>query len=223
ALTLTEEEQAKAAAAAEEYYESLSRRERMYIGIDKTRLKGIYEKYAIAQKLYNTLTQGINEEVSEDEARVIRVQQIYVKNLETANLVATKLAEGSDFVAIANTYNEAGAIENTVPRGNYPQVVDNIAFQMENNQQSEMITTEEGYYFIKCLSKYEQELTEQNKANILEQRRKEQFESTFSEFVQNASFELNENLWESVVMDTSGTIKTDSFFETYEKHFKGEK
>ena len=78
------------AGAAEEYYESLSRRERMYIGIDKNRLKGIYEKYAIAQKLYNTLTQGINEEVSDDEARVIRIQQIFIRNEEVALRVQQK-------------------------------------------------------------------------------------------------------------------------------------
>ena len=62
-----------------------------------TELKSIYERYAIAQKVYNTLTRGVNEEVSDDEARVIRIQQIYVKSEETARVVQQKLRNGSGF------------------------------------------------------------------------------------------------------------------------------
>lgn len=218
-LTLTEEEIEKVAKAAEEYYESLSREERSYIGIDKSKLKRYYEKYAIAQKLYRTLTQGINEEVSDDEARVVRIQQIYVKSEETALLVQQKLAGKDKFENIATTYNEAAVIERNLARGEYEKAVDDVVFRLDNNEVSDMIVTEDGYYFIKCLNKFDEELTEANKENIVIKRRKEQFDDKFIEFVDNSLFELNEKAWEDIKVDTSGDIKTKSFFEIYEKYF----
>ena len=219
-VTLTQEEKDKAAKAAEEYYESLSKEETSYIGIDKNKMKRFYEKYAIAQKLYNKLTQGINEEVSDDEARVMRIQQIFVKSEEKAKLVQKKLENKEKFESLATTYNEADSIERDLARGEYPEAVDDVVFHLDNGETSAMITTDEGYYFIKCLSKFEKELTEENKANIIAKRRKEQFDDKFIEFIENSQFEVNEKVWEEIKVDTSGKIKTNSFFETYEKYFR---
>jgi len=218
-LTLTEEELQKVNAAADEYYKSLSRKEISYIGLDKNELRSFYEKYAIAQKLYNSLTQGINEEVSDDEARVIRIQQIYVKSEETATQVQQKLANGEKFDSLASNYNEAGVIERNLARGEYPEVVDNVVFHLDNGEESGMITTEQGYYFIKCLNKFDEELTEANKENIIVKRRKEQFDDKYIEFVETSQFELNERVWDDIKVDTSGDITTQSFFEVYEKYF----
>lgn len=218
-LSLTAEEKENVEKAAEEYYESLSKEERSYIGLDKKDLKNYYERYALAQKLYRLLTQGVNEEVSDDEARVMRIQQIYVKTEQKALEVQQKLANKEKFESLATSYNEAEVIEKNLARGEYPEVVDNVVFHLDNDETSEMIVTEDGYYFIKCLNKYDEELTEANKENIIVKRRKEQFDDKFMEFVETSQFELNEKVWEEIKVDTSGTIKTDSFFETYEKYF----
>lgn len=218
-IALTDEEQKLVAAAADEYYNSLSKDEIAYMGIGLDDLQTFYSRYAIAQKYYNTLTQGVNEEVSDDEARVIRVQQIYVKGTDDAREVQDKLANGDDFASVASNYNEADTIETTLKRGDYPSEVDLIAFNLDNNEQSDMITTSEGYYFIKCLSKYEEDLTEQNKVNIIAQRQKQQFDDVFREFIEASEFALNEEIWDDIDIDTSGAITTDSFFAVYDKHF----
>lgn len=219
-ITLTDEEMQLISQAADEYYESLSKEERKFIGLDKGELKEFYEKYAIAQKFYNTLTQGVNEEVSDDEARVVLIQQIFVKSEANAKIVQQKLNEGSDFGSLASNYNEADSIEIHLARDTYPDEVDNIIFNMDNNEISGMIETEEGYYFIKCLDKYVEDMTEANKQNIIVQRRKEQFDDVFQEFIENSDFDLNEKVWNSIVVDSSGTITTDSYFEVYDKYFQ---
>ena len=218
-ISLTAEELDKVAKAAEEYYASLNKEERSYIGIDKNELKKFYEKYAIAQKLYNTLTQGVNEEVSDDEARVMRVQQIFVKSQEKALLVQKKLENKEKFDSLASTYNEASVIEKNLARGELPKEVDDVVFHLDDGETSKMITTEKGYYFIKCLNKFDEELTEENKDNIIVKRRKEQFDDKFLAFIEKSQFELNERVWEEIKVDTSGNIKTSSFFEVYEKYF----
>lgn len=218
-ITLTEDEEKWVSQATDEYYKSLSKEELRYIGIDKIELKEIYERYAIAQKLYNTLIEGVNEEVSDDEARVIRIQQIYVKSEEVAKVVEQKLRAGTEFGTVASSFNEAEVIERNLSRGEYDQAIDDIAFNLDNGEISGRITTEDGYYFIKCLNKYVEDLTEANKDNIILKRRQEQFDDVFYEFIDNSTFELNEKVWDKVTVDTSGNITTDSFFEVYEKYF----
>lgn len=218
-VTLTDEEKQRVSQAADEYYESLSEEEIEYIGLDKLKLKSFYERYALAKKLYMTLTQGINEEVSDDEARVIRIQQIFVKGEDVAKQVQQKLANGEKFDSLASNYNEAAVIEKNLARGEYVKAVDDVAFRLDDGEESGMIVTDKGYYFIKCLNKFDKELTEANKANIIVKRRKEQFEDKFTGFIDESKFELNEEVWESIDIDTSGAIKTDSFFKVYDNYF----
>ena len=218
-ITLTDVEKKMAEVAAKEYYASLSAAEIAYMGVDLEQMEEFYTRYAIAEKLYATLTQGVNEEVSDDEARVIRVQQIFVTVQEDALAVQKKLAAGDDFASVASNYNEADTIETTMKRGEYPPDVDEEAFNLDNGQQSDMIITTEGYYFIKCLSKFEAELTELNKLNIIAQRQKQQFDDVFHAFIVASEFDLNEQIWADIDIDTSGNIKTDSFFEVYDKYF----
>jgi len=218
-MTLTSEEEKLVSQATDEYYSSLSREEIRYMGIDKIELKEIYKRYAIAQKLYNTLTAGVNEEVSDDEARVILIQQIFVKSEDVAKLVEQKLRSGSGFDTVASSYSELDAVERTLTRGEYDKKVEDVAFNLDDGEESRMIEADNGYYFIKCMDKYVEELTEANKENIILKRRQEQFDDIFYEFIDNSTFELNDKVWEKVEVDTSGTITTDSFFEVYEKYF----
>lgn len=219
-MSLDEEEQKLVQAAAEEYYDSLNEAERTFMDVKEGDVRIAYEDYALAEKLYASLTQGIDEEVSDDEARVIRVQQIFVRDKETAAIVASKLAAGEDFAAVAGSYNQAGDMETTVAREEYPQDVENIAFNLDNGACSDMIETDDGYYFIKCLSKYEEDLTEANKETIRDRREKEQFENSYQQFVDAATFQMNDSLWDEITLENSSEITTDSFFRIYDKYFQ---
>lgn len=218
-MALTTEEEDLVKKAAKEYYDSLSDAEKSYMDVHETDIQDAYKDYALAEKLYQSLTQGIDEEVSDDEARVIRVQQIYVADKAAAQEVQQKLNEGEDFASVAGTYNQKGKVEITVARGDYPQEVENIAFNLDNDACSDMIEAEDGYYFIKCLNKLEEQLTEENKSNIRIKREKEQFEDTYQEFVDSSTFEMNDSLWKEITLDDTSDITTDSFFDVYDKYF----
>ena len=218
-ITLTPEEVELVSKVAEEYYQSLTKEELKYMGIDKKELRESYERYAIAQKVYRSLIKGVNEEVSDDEARVIRIQQIFVKSEEKAKEVQQKLQSGSGFDVVASSFNEASTIERYLARGEYAPEVDQAAFHLENGEVSGMIKTADGYYFIKCINKYVEDLSEANKLTIIEKRTEEQFDDVFYGFIDNSTFELNEKVWAQIKVDTSGIITTDSYFEVYEKYF----
>ena len=96
-----------------------------------------------------------------------------------------------------------------------PAAVEEIAFQMENDEVSGKITVDGGFYFIKCLNKYNQELTEANKANIVDKREKEAFDDEYNGFVSSLSSNINEELWENLELETGSGMKTDTFFEVF--------
>lgn len=217
-MTLSESEQQKVADAAEEYYDSLSREEIFYMGVSEADIEEYYAHYALAQKLYHSLTDGVNEEVSDDEARVIEIMQIFVAGEENAATVRQKLLNGEDFAAVANNYNELSAIQVTVARDDLPEEVEEVAFRLDNDEISQMITTENGYYFIKCLNKYNVELTEENKANIVEKRQKEAFDDVYHEFIATRESYLNVELWEELTLETEKEITTNRFFAVFETY-----
>ena len=179
-----------------------------------------YEHYALAEKLYKTLTEGVDEEVSDDEARVIHVQQIFVTDEASARTVQDLLKKGTDFATVAQDYNRSGEVDRTVARGEYPKAVEYIAFNLDNDACSDMIEADGGYYFIKCLNKMDKDLTEANKDTIRTKREKEQFEDAYQKFVDSATFQLNESLWDEVKLDDMQSFTTDSFFETYDRYFE---
>ena len=86
---------------------------------------------------------------------------------------------------------------------------------MENDEVSGKITVDGGFYFIKCLNKYNQELTEANKANIVDKREKEAFDDEYNGFVSSLSSNINEELWENLELETGSGMKTDTFFEVF--------
>ena len=214
-MELSEEEKEKIAQAAEEYFASLTEDEIVYMGVSESDIKEYYEHYALAQKVYHSLTKAVNEEVSDDEARVMEIMQIFVSDESRANEIASRLAQGEDFATLANNYNELGSIQVNISRDELPDAVEEIAFQMENDEVSGKITVDGGFYFIKCLNKYNQELTEANKANIVDKREKEAFDDEYNGFVSSLSSNINEELWENLELETGSGMKTDTFFEVF--------
>ncbi|MGN0141060.1 MAG: peptidyl-prolyl cis-trans isomerase [Roseburia sp.] len=219
ALTLSEEELKKVSRAAEEYYATLSEEEIAYMGmISESDINEYYQHYALAQKLYHSLTNGVNGEVSDDEARVIEIMQIYVTDQQKAGEVSGKLGDGEDFASVANNYNELSAIQITVARDDLPDAVEQVAFNLDNDEVSGAIEADSGYYFIKCLNKYDVELTEANKSNIVEKREKEAFYDVYNAFVSGLPSSMDEEEWDAVEINTGEDITTDSFFEVFEKY-----
>lgn len=207
------------AQAAEEYFASLTEEEKEYMGVSESDIRDYYEHYALAQKLYTSLTGAVNEEVSDDEARVMELMQIYVSDSRKADEVAAKLDAGEDFASVANNYNEAGSIQITASRDDLPAEVSAAAFQMDNDQMSGKIEAENGFYFIKCLNKYNQELTEANKTNIVEKREKEAVDDVYNEYTESLTSSINEKVWDALEPETGSGMQTNSFFETFHHYW----
>ena len=91
-LVLTEEEEALIIEASKAYYEALTEADKDYLNVSEKELAEYYRRYALAEKVYSSLTGEINGEVSDDEARVMEVMQIFVTHASDAAEVKERLA-----------------------------------------------------------------------------------------------------------------------------------
>jgi foldase protein PrsA len=221
-VELTEEEEDAIDKAAKEYYGSLTKEEISYMKVDQSTIRGLYEQYTLASKLYETLTADISFEVSDDEARVMHAQVIFVQDKKTAKEVQKKLAAGTDFLSVASAYSKLGETTRTYDRTDVSQEMADVIFQLENDEVSPMIETDDGYYFVKCIEKFDKELTDANKELIVQKRREDAFDAVYKDFTDGLTVEFNHDLWDSIHLteEDAGTddVQTSDFFDVYNEY-----
>ena len=217
-LQLTKEEQEAVKKAASEFYGNLSKDEIAAMdGVKKATIEEMYEEYAIAEKLYEYLVKDVNPEISDDEARIITVHQILMKNEAQLADIKAKIDDGEDFDTLAYSDNEAEEVSLSFAKGEMPQEVEDACFALGEGEVSEILQTEDGYVLYQCVNTYDRDQTEAHKVQILQQRRKETFQKLYDAFAEGKDIYLNEELWAEVAMPQQKTTTSD-FFDIYEKY-----
>ena len=217
-LQLTKEEQEAVKKAASEFYGNLSKDEIAAMdGVKKATIEEMYVEYAIAAKLSEFLAKDVNPEISDDEARIITVHQIRMKNEAQLADIKTQIDEGEDFDTLAYSDNEAEEVSLSFAKGEMPQEVEEACFALGEGEVSEILQTEDGYVLYQCVNTYDRDQTEAHKVQILQQRRKETFQKLYDAFAEGKDIYLNEELWAEVAMPEQKTTTSD-FFDIYEKY-----
>lgn len=243
-VELTEDEINTINKAAKEYYGSLNEDEIKYMGITESDVAAAYSDYMLANKIYSSLTNETDTEVSDDEARVIKIQQIVINKFtidssgeqeektdeekeeaksaayEKAKSVLEKAQNGDDFPTLADNYSDIENCEISLGRGEISENLEKVIFDMENDEISDIIETEESYYIVKCLNSYDMEATDANKAVIIEQRKTKAFDEVYEVFVNSLDSCFNEELWSTVTFEKNENIKTSDFFDVYNRYFE---
>jgi len=219
-IVLTEEEIQSAQKAAAEYYATLSKEEISLLGVDQTEIQQMYEDYCLAYKAYGQITEDERVEISVDEARILQLQQIFVPEEHLAEELKDKLDNGEDFEALAANYSKASQITVEVARGDKGEEYENVAFDLDNEEISDVFAEDEGYYILKCLSTNMEEKSEENKIKIAKQQKQERFQSIYSDLMKDTLSEFQEKLWDKIDFDDYESVKTSSFFEVYHENFQ---
>lgn len=216
-IELTDTEKMMVRSAAVEYFASLTPEEVEYFGLDEAALVDIYTRYALAVKVNKYLMDNVDEEVSDDEARVMSAMMIFVKDKDKAKEIDDKLKNGYKFENQAIANNESDSYIVTFQRGTYPKEVEDIIFNLDEQKSSDMISTEDGYYFFYITSKYLEEESEQNKEVIREKRRDQIIDEMITEVEENMYSDFNTNLWNSIDPKQVKNVSTNTMFTVLEK------
>ena len=238
-IVLTPEEEKLAGKCAEEYYSLLSDEEIAYLGVNEEMLKEMYCEYALADKVVFKLIEDINPEISDDEARTIVLQHIYISTgvtdgagnfvsydteekasrYKTATQLRQQALDGEDFEALAAKYSEDAEITLSLERGVMEKTIEDVTFGLETGEISEVITNDSGYHIFKCISTLDRDQTDLNKERLVEERRQKAFADEYNTFVAGIVKNLNEELWDSVELSEKIQIGAD-FFGIYDSYFE---
>ena len=219
-VELTEAEKERVKKAAEEYYKSLSARAVEYMGIERGDAEKLYADHVLSRKVYQEITKDVNTEVSDDEARIITVQQIRVDSEESGQNVLERLEEGKEFLTLASVYSQDSQLSYTFGRGEKEAAYEEAAFSLEKEAVSGLIEGEDGFYILKCVDNFDREATEANKVTMVERRRGEIFGKVYEGLIANTPSEFNGRLWEQVHFEDLGEELQGGFLEVYSRYFE---
>ncbi|MBR1634194.1 MAG: peptidylprolyl isomerase [Lachnospiraceae bacterium] len=217
-IELDEDEKNQVAAAAKEYTDSLSETDVDATGANLGSIRKMYEHYALAEKVYSMLMDSVDEEVSEDEARIMDAYVLYVTDKKTYRRLAKQIKNGATFERLVSSFSEGDKGEVSFGRGTYPEEVEEVAFALEDDEISDGIETDDGYYFVQCIDKYNEELSEENKKKIIAGRKEDLVQNIVSDQYDKYDSQINTKLWERMHIETKDDVQTDSFFVTIENY-----
>lgn len=217
-VELNQSQKAHVERAADAFIQLFSTEQLEQAGFKKDDVKELYRQYALAEKVYGKITGSVKDEISDDEARMINVQSIYLKTDKTdengkkismsteernavqerAYQVWQRAVAGENFEALVKEYNESEQSEYHIGRGEMESAFEEAAFNLTNDEISGLVEGENGIYIIRCLSNYNQAETDANKKNIYEQECAQVFNDTYDKFMAKVKVTMNDDAWKKI-------------------------
>ncbi|MCR5784980.1 MAG: peptidyl-prolyl cis-trans isomerase [Eubacterium sp.] len=218
-ITLSDKEEGYLTQAANQFYESLTSEERKELKVSVDDIATYYRHFLMANKLYEELTGGVEMQVSDGDARVMKAQIIYTTDETIAAKVESALNSGNEFAAVAAIYSEYDSIAVNIKKGDFSEEIEEAAFALSEEETTDCIEADGGYYFIKCISRIDEELTEENRQAIIAETTEATFDSVYEEYVKALYIQVDEDMWEKVTGADYDELTTKDFFNVYNEWF----
>ena len=238
-IRLTEDEEYRVLTAAECYYGALSEELKKQENITKDVVETVYREYLLANKVYEYITEAADMEISDDEARTVTVQEIYLKTwkvkdgekvsmsetekqqvLSQGRKILEQLKNGDDFATVAAQVSDDKQVVKNYAREDVEAAFEEVLFSMDEGELSEVIETSEGCCIVKCISTMDYQATQENKLVLAEKRKKEAFSEAYTEIAQNTHSQFRDKQWEKLHLKEEIHRTEANFFEIYEEYVK---
>lgn len=219
-IALTEEEESAISDAAEQFEADNTDAAKEAVSGYKKDIEKVLELVTIQNKMDSAMKEGVDEEVSDEEAAQKSMQYVLFSYTTTddsgnsteltdeekeelkttAQSLADRTAAGEEFATVAE---ELGAeaqtatfdSESTSPNEDLIAAAD--ALQNEGDV-TELVETDSGIYVAELTSLLDREATDAEKESIVEQRRQDQFDSLLEEWKDAIEIEVNDRVWNKV-------------------------
>lgn len=198
---LTEEEMNEAKVKADNYADALPEEASEY-HLTKPLVEKIYQEHALAKKMYDVVAGTVDTNISDEEAKQVSIGYILVRTsgmdkngnevklteeqIKSAGKRAAALQKQAkkqkDFLEFAQGNSDDETVEMTFSHNNGPKEFLDIAFSMEQDEVSDVLETEEGFYIICCLAPYDEAKTTEYKEKVILDRETEAFSKAYQKW-----------------------------------------
>lgn len=214
-ISLDSQEKSLVEKAAPKYMDSLSAADKKALDISENDIKNMYEKESLASKVYKSIASKTDDEVSDDEARVMDAVVITFAagSSDKADKAEKELENGSDITIVAKKYSTEKKTQTTIDKSSWPEEVVDAAFDLEDGEYSAPIESGDSIYIIYCVSKFDEEKSEENREKIIASRKQKVLDDIIKAQNKKDYSSIDENEWKTVADSLDDKITTDSFFE----------
>ncbi len=238
-ITLNDQEKSQVQEAAVNYFGMLEEPLKEHEKITQEVVEKVYGEYALANKVYATITESADMEISDDEARAVTAQVIYFKNwklknkertafnetekmkvLKTAKEALRRAENGEDFSTLAAQYSDDKQIVKSYARGSVEPEFEELLFSMDEGDITKVVEFSDGYYIIKCVSTMDYEATQKNKVVLAEQRKQEAFSMAYTEIANHTHSQFRDKQWDAIMLSEEIHSTDANFFDIYDEYFK---
>ena len=236
-VSLTEEEEDAIAEAAAQFDEDNTDEAKETVSGYRKDIEEVLRLATIQTKMDSKMREGVDEEVSDEEAAQKAMQYVFFsytitddsgntteltdeekESLKTdAQSLVDRVNAGEDISTVAEelgqtAYDLTFDSESTSPNEDLIAAVD--AFETEG-QVTDVIEADDGLYVGRLTSLLDRDATDQKKTSIVEERRQEQYDSLLEEWRNDTDIKVDEKVWDKVDFEDTGvTIITSETEET---------
>lgn len=223
-IQLTGQEKEQLRQLSSEFYQSLTEADRECIGANEEDVYAMYEAYHRANRLVDEVTKNVDLEISDSEARVMKIQELCLETEESAQEAFQQLSEeGTNFSSVARAIREEGYKEESVGRGERSAAYEAAVFSLEDGQLSQPFADGDSWYLVKCVDSYDEDATLERKERLALQRKNQAFRRIYDTFAGEHPVEIQGSIWENVNLTEMGQSTTVDFFERYQEYMSQKK
>lgn len=225
-LKLSEQDTENVKKACEDYMSNVDKNIAHKLGINKEAVEGIYTKYCLANRFYQEKINSITTEISDDEARIISIQYMFFstktkdsegKTIDISSDARNELNSkilgaiervnaGENFEKVALDVSDDDTVFVSIGRGEWVEEAEDAAFNLTNEQVSDMVETKDGIYVIKCVSNYDEQKTLENKQKIYKENCENLLNKEYDTYISAVLTEFNDEVWKNTKLKTDENI-----------------
>lgn len=219
-VTLTNDEKDEAVQKAEEMIGTASAEDKEEYFLSVQSLSNIYEENAIANKMFYIATDDADTDISDEEAKQIKIQYLQVMTngtnrsgmqvalndkekataLKRAQQLYAEVAQAADFLTFAKNNTDAVDTELTIGKDStkMDSAAVTAAFALQKDQMSELVEGESGYYIIKCVENEDADDTQARKEEIIADRQTKMFKKKYANWLKDYDVNISEAFWSAL-------------------------
>lgn len=224
-ISVTSAERDRLRNVIDEYMNGLSEADLTYMGISRDDAQKLYTDYFTACKLIESITSGVDSEISDSEAKVIRIEQIGTADKKKALAILKRVKiDGVSFSSMASRYSELDTIERTLLKSgeNEEGLIERTAFSMAEGEISNILAVQGMYYIIHVVDGYDREETARRKDILKKAMNNKAVEEILDPYEDEHRIQFTERFWNEISFSDDGGSRVENFFDVYNEYYNAE-